>query len=182
MPTSADIFDSDYQSFINIVKPQKILDIGPGAGKYEKLTREVLHCQIDAVEIDSDYIEKYNLKERYNNIVISDTKEYCLKNSSIRYDVVIFGDVLEHMFRSDAMDVLDFMLYRSKYIYCMWPNNYLQDAYDGHESEAHRSNFTIKDLADHGFDIIYMKKRRFGDERMTVCILQGYKNKEELIL
>lgn len=182
MPTSADIFDTDYMSLVNLVKPISILDVGPGEGKYSKLTKQVTDCRIDAVEVDGSYVTTYNLKQKYNNIFVSDFKDFCSKNSRIRYDIVVFGDVLEHMFRSDAMDVLDFILYRAKYVVVMWPNNYWQDDWEGHESEAHKSNFTIKDFVDKGFDVIYYKQRRFGNERMSFSILQGYMNKDELSL
>lgn len=182
MPTSANIFDNDYLGLVNLVKPKNILDVGPGEGKYHRLTRLISDCTLDAIEVDDSYVDTYKLRDKYNQVFVSDIKEFCSKNSRMRYDIVVFGDVLEHLFRSDAMDVLDFVLYRAKYVVVMWPNNYWQDDWEGHESEAHKSNFTLKDFSDKGFDVIFFKKRRYGNERMSFCILQGYMNNEEIEL
>lgn len=180
MPNSADFFDNDYQAFIQLLNPTSVLDVGPGMGRYSFLTKQITSCNIDAVEIESQYVERYNLKEKYNNIFISDIKTFCNNNPGMNYDVVIFGDILEHMFRSEAFDVLDFVLYRSKYVYCTWPINFLQNDWQGQQSEIHKSNFSINHLLEAGFNTIFYKKRKFGNISLCIAILQGYCNMEEL--
>ena len=56
---------------------------------------------IDGVEIWEPYITKYNLVNKYNNIIVRDVREH----DDFNYDLVIFGDVLEHMSEEDAIKV-----------------------------------------------------------------------------
>ena len=82
--------------------------------------------------------------------------DYISDYSDNRYDFVYFGDVLEHLFLSQAIDYLDFFSYRSKWIGISWPTNALQDAWEGQNSEIHKCNFTIADLT--RFDVQYYQK------------------------
>jgi trans-aconitate methyltransferase len=185
MPTSLDIYDQDFFDFLSKVQPLNLLDVGPGWGRMGISTKKHYpNCVIDAIEVDSSYIDQYNLKLIYNTVYNEDIKNFCLKNSHIRYDVVLFNDILEHLFRSEAMDVLDFLLYRSKFVVVQWPNDYLQDAQDGHESEVHRSNFNLKDLIDYNFDILKYKKKYYLEHEFTLnfAIIKGYKHKTDVIL
>jgi trans-aconitate methyltransferase len=185
MPTSLDIYDNDFFDFIKKTQPANLLDVGPGWGRMGLAIKQHLPlCTVDAVEIDSSYITQFNLSSIYNTIHIGDIKTFCNSKSSMRYDVVLFNDILEHLFRSDAMDVLDFMLYRSKYIVVQWPNDLLQDAWEGHESEVHKSNFTLKDFLNHNFDVLKYKKKYYHDHGfiMNFCILKGYKHKTDIAL
>lgn len=183
MPTSLDIYDHDFFDFISKVQPTNLLDVGPGWGRMGIAVKQRLpSCIVDAVEIDSSYVTQFNLSAIYNTVHINDIKNFCLAGSSLRYDVVLFNDILEHLFRSDALDVLDFMLYRSKYIVVQWPNDHLQDAWEGHESEVHRSNFTLKDFLDHNFDVLKYKKKYYLENGFTMnyCVLRGYKHRTDI--
>jgi hypothetical protein len=82
--------------------------------------------------------------------------DYISHYSENRYDFVYFGDVLEHLFLSEAIDYLDFFSYRSKWIAMAWPTNMYQGAWEGQKSEIHKSNFKISDLS--RFDIQYYQK------------------------
>lgn len=185
MPTSLDIYDHEFFEFVKKTQPTNMLDVGPGWGRIGIAVKSLMpNCVIDAVEINNSYVDQYNLKRIYNTIYINDIKSFCLSTSSMRYDIVLFNDILEHLFRSDALDVLDFMLYRTKYIVVQWPNDHLQDAWQGHESEVHRSNFTLKDFLNYNFDVLKYRKKYYLEYGFTMnfCILKGYKHTTELAL
>ena len=187
MPTSLDTFDSDFLIFLKKAMPATSLHVGPGLGRYGYHMRDHLpSCVRDAVEVDLSYIEKYKLNSLYRTVYNEDIKNFLLKNSTMRYDLVLFNDILEHLFRSDAIDVLDFCLYRSKFVVVQWPNDLLQDNWEGHESEVHRSNFKLKDLVDHNFNVMFYKKKYFIDDQfnfsMNFCVLKGYKHNTEILL
>ena len=89
-------------------QPSSILDIGIGFGKWGFLCREYLESwnnrvypkdwtvQIDGVEIWKDYIEKLPwLKTIYNTVHLGDACR--LVNNLQSYDVIIAGDIIEHV-------------------------------------------------------------------------------------
>jgi len=80
--------------------PKTILDIGAGAGTYSKLLRTNEHWT--ALEVWAPYIEKFNLKNLYDEIIIEDVRNWTPK----KYDVAIAGDVLEHMSAQESQGVL----------------------------------------------------------------------------
>jgi predicted TPR repeat methyltransferase len=89
-----------------------VVDIGPGSGTYVKLIKEDAQCCVNAtwigIEIWKPYIEEFNLESRYNQILNQDvrTVDWTVLNP----DVVIAGDVLEHMTKEDAVALVDRIL------------------------------------------------------------------------
>jgi len=98
------------------MKPQSILDVGPGFGKYGFLAREYLEVwfwrikksewkiQIDCLEAYEPYISVVH-KYIYNNIYIGDVRKFPLRTLP-NYDVIIFSDVIEHMEKDVGKKVL----------------------------------------------------------------------------
>lgn len=92
------------------VKPETVCDIGPGEGTYARLFRPA-HPGIwwTAIEIHKPYIAKYKLKSTktramYDEIHVEDARES--EDHLFHRDLVIAGDVLEHMPREDAVALL----------------------------------------------------------------------------
>ncbi|MFF7308163.1 class I SAM-dependent methyltransferase [Streptomyces sp. NPDC008137] len=92
-------------------KPDTVCDVGPGEGTYAKLFRPA-HEGIwwTAIEIHKPYIRRYGLKntakrkDMYDEIHNLDAR--VAPEHLFHRDLVIFGDVLEHMARGDAVDLL----------------------------------------------------------------------------
>jgi trans-aconitate methyltransferase len=100
----------------------RFLDIGCGSGIYGKITRQVFpKAQIDAVEIFPDYVNRYNLHRIYDGIVIGDIKNRDIIQGIAEYDLIILGDVLEHLEAYDAVSVVAELSYKSKFIWCALP-------------------------------------------------------------
>ena len=77
MPSSVDEGKLFFKEWFSIFRPKKILDIGPGNGRYGKIIREMdTTCHINAVEIYKPYIGQYNLTSIYNNIYNQDIREF----------------------------------------------------------------------------------------------------------
>lgn len=93
-----------------------VVDIGPGSGTYVKLIREDAQCCVDAtwigVEIWKPYIEEFKLESRYNQVLNQDVRT--VDWAALNPDVVIAGDVLEHMTKQDAVALVDRILQVSK--------------------------------------------------------------------
>ena len=84
---------------IRRLDPVQVLDIGPGQGTYFDLAARVGQ-RWEALEIWEPYIERYALRERYARVVVEDVRQHDWTLDS--WDIVIFGDVVEHMTRADA--------------------------------------------------------------------------------
>lgn len=85
---------------IKEINPRSILDVGTGSGILEEIIRENFgnSIQLDGIEAWEPYISEFNLTERYDNLYNVDAREW----DNWDYDLVMFGDVLEHMVESDS--------------------------------------------------------------------------------
>jgi hypothetical protein len=150
MPVSADAFDGWIRAMIGQLLPGKVCDIGPGAGKYGKMVRGVARKRgfaphLTAVEIDPAYVDQFGLSRIYDKIIIDDAVNL-ITTPRIRFDLVIIGDCIEHMRKSNAIDLLNFLVYRSGYICVVFPEQAIQDDVDGHAAEAHISVWSEHDF------------------------------------
>jgi len=128
--------------------PATALDIGAGAGKYGKLLNDACpECVVTAVEIYEEYVERFHLREIYDYVHCGDAVQLIESAVDSTYDLVLFGDVLEHFRKSCGVDLLNFFLYRSRYILALFPSEYVQNSVDGNRAEAHLSIWTEKDFA-----------------------------------
>ncbi len=111
-----------------------ILDVGPGAGTYAQLLVPQGFANIDAVEIYAPYVERFNLRSLYKEVYIGNI---CTFSFPRRYDLVILGDVLEHISVLDAQRLVERLhFYKVDAIFSV-PWTYPQDPIDGNEAERH---------------------------------------------
>lgn len=149
-------------------KDAKILDVGAGEGTYYNYLHDYFE-NIDAVEIFKKNIDKYNLKEKYKNVYNTNIVGFEYKP----YDVIIFGDIIEHLEIADAQIVLNYALNHSKEVVVAVPYEYKQGEIDGNKYERHiQDDLTIEKMElrypyldllfgteEYGY---YVKKRREG--------------------
>lgn len=83
--------------------PLHVLDIGPGVGTYAKLLRGPAVDRVTGIEVHAPYVETYRLREYYDEIVVADARRASFPDC----DVVILGDVAEHMTEPEALAVWD---------------------------------------------------------------------------
>jgi hypothetical protein len=85
-----------------------VIDLGCGEGAYSDIAKG---WRPDAwwvgVEIWPPYVEKFDLWRKYDLVAIRDARNIDFPNHPF---VLLAGDVLEHMHRSDSLDIL----YRAK--------------------------------------------------------------------
>ncbi|SES03519.1 class I SAM-dependent methyltransferase [Streptomyces qinglanensis] len=91
--------------------PDTVCDVGPGEGTYAKLFRPV-HKGVwwTAVEIHKPYVAKYKLKSTKTRTMYDEIHTEDVRDSAghlFHRDLVILGDVLEHMPREDAVALLE---------------------------------------------------------------------------
>ncbi|WP_406325815.1 class I SAM-dependent methyltransferase [Streptomyces sp. NBC_01617] len=115
MPTSdAEGKDWSLERFLRHL-PRTVCDVGPGEGTYAKLFRphepDGPGVWWTAIEIHKPYVAKYKLRNTktrtgmYDELHVEDARES--EEHLFLRDLVILGDVLEHMSREDAVALLE---------------------------------------------------------------------------
>ena len=128
--------------------PSTALDIGAGAGKYGRLLRERCpKCSTTAIEVHAPYIAEFGLPAIYAEVKCMDGSQLMETAIDCTYELVIFGDVLEHFSKSRGVDILHFFIYRSKYALVLYPTEYVQNTVARSRSEAHISVWGEADFA-----------------------------------
>ena len=171
MPFSSSIFDDDMGKIVALLQPATVCDIGPGAGKYARIVRNVANehqftSHLTAVEIDDSYVSRFDLRSLYDTVIIGDATNL-MKNPQCRFDLVIFGDCIEHLKKSDGIDLLNFLIYRSGYICIVYPDSYVQDDWEGHAAEAHISVWGPQDFS--GWEVLHRTR-----SKMHLFVIKGY--------
>lgn len=147
MPYSSAALDDVSEALIRSVPLGRCLDVGPGAGKYGRLVRSIHRsADIKAIELDADYIEQFKLRDVYDEVLCGPAGLLFDGDLDAAYDLVIIGDCLEHMRKSEGVDLLNFLAYRSKYILVVYPVRWIQGSWEGHRSEAHISVWSESDF------------------------------------
>ena len=129
-------FDDLTLHLLQQIRPAKVLDIGAGEGKYGKLIREAgLDCHLTAVEFEPE--RRAELLALGYNEVRSLAALDLMKNPSETFEVIILGDVIEHMRKSEGQDLLEYLNYRATYILVITPEAMPMSSpnfYEGHNS------------------------------------------------
>ena len=100
-------------------RPQAVLDAGIGFGLWGHLLRQYLDVwsgriqreqwktRIDGIEIDPARVQPHS-RHLYSHVFIGDIREAVprLAAESV-YDVILFGDVIEHLVKDEARRLLD---------------------------------------------------------------------------
>ncbi len=108
MPGSSQVGNEQVIEMIGELDIESILDVGPGRGQWYDLLHTFFPTAFfDGVEIFEPYVERYHLMERYSFVWIEDAREFKPPDP---YDLVIFGDVLEHMQDSEAIHMVNRLL------------------------------------------------------------------------
>ena len=150
MPTSHHTYISDVIGLVRSLNPASVLDIGVGFGKWGHVFREyldVMHgrpfkeswkVQIDGVEIFEKYIQAHQ-RHIYDEIFIDNIRTMSIRD----YDLIFMSDVIEHIEKKEAVEVINKLCAHSKALILIvpigtaWLNS--QGKMYGNEHEAHIS-------------------------------------------
>lgn len=118
MPTSLRENDADVLSFVRDERIKTVLDVGAGAGTYGRLlagataSGGLAAITVDAIEVWAPYVEEYRLRDLYRDVHVRDVRELAAADLAlgetlpgewvVTYDLIVFGDVLEHMTAAEA--------------------------------------------------------------------------------
>ena len=123
-----DVVNYVYQNFA----PDSIcLDVGACDGKWHDLLGHYLI--MDAVEIFAPNIKEHRLKDKYRRVWECDVYDFKYD----WYDLIIFGDVIEHMTVERARSVLEYARGKCRDMIIGVPYLYTQDEIYGNPYERH---------------------------------------------
>ena len=173
MPYSSNAFNNQVAAIARLLRPSTVCDIGPGAGKYGRIMRliaEQNHFQtkVTAVEIDQSYVDQFQLPSLYDEVIVKNAVDM-ITDVRCRYDLIIIGDCIEHLRKSDGVDLLNFLIYRSGYIIVIYPEALIQDDWEGHLQEAHISVWGPEDFR--GWKTVHVVK-----DGMHLFLVRGYQD------
>lgn len=175
MPLSDRRFDSQIEEFLKNNPFKKYLDIGSGAGKYGKMIKKLFpNAQVIGIEAEKDYIKKYKTEKVYDQMINCRVEDFIKNNPSYTTDIAIMGDLLEHLFKSDGVDLIHYLIYRTKYMVIVFPSKFVMYNWRGHPTEAHNSVWNEEDFKQ--FDYRYFK-----NQIMNLVIIKGYWADEETV-
>lgn len=113
----------------------KILDVGAGEGTYWKLLHNYFRV-IDAVEVFKPNIDNFRLKEKYHKVYNTNIKDFKYEN----YDIIIFGDIIEHLEVNEAQEVLKYAYDHCKEMIVAVPYEMEQGIAENNIYEIHKQD------------------------------------------
>lgn len=124
-----------------------IIDVGPGEGTYSILAR---HLRLDAkwigVEVHRPYINRYRLAEKYDDIWQMDVRD--VEWPVMERFAAILGDVIEHLPRQDAVELLGLLKAKASHLMVSVPIiESCQGEVDGNPHEAHLHQWSFGEMS-----------------------------------
>jgi hypothetical protein len=178
---SSTIFDSCISQVVNLIKPQSILELGCGQGKFGGLLMQgdYQSAQLKAVQkVFSSGEPDYLRTKGYQEIIDKDILAYFREGFDENYNLIVALDVIEHFLLSDVISIINFALYRADYMLLVWPSAHPQSAVTN-PFDRHRSSFELKDLTDR-FDVVFYSQTGFAQmhyqHRYHIAVLRGCMN------
>ncbi len=117
-----------------------ILDVGAGCGNYYNLLHDYFK-NIDAVEVFRPNIDNYELEKKYREVYNSNIKDFKYSD----YDIIIFGDIIEHLTVKEAQKVLKYAYSKCNEMIVAVPYMCVQGEYGGNIYEIHKQNDLTKE-------------------------------------
>ena len=110
MPGSVRENDDFVRGFVIANSIGTALDVGAGQGTYADILKGHL-AMIDGIEVWTDYIVEFDLLRKYTMVHSQDARVLLPDLADIysepQYDLIIFGDILEHMTEEEALTCWD---------------------------------------------------------------------------
>lgn len=123
-----------------------VLDVGAGGGTYADALAST-HAVLEAVEVHPPTVAALRRDARYSYVYDTDVRSARFGKLCKDADVVIFGDVLEHLSIHDAHVVWDRAYQSGAYVVVSIPNShYPQGEIDGNVHEIHLIEDPVKEL------------------------------------
>jgi hypothetical protein len=132
-------------SVIQKMQPATAIDFGAGEGIYGQIIKKYSpETYTVGVEVWAPYVTQYQLDKTYDEVWVCDARIY----PHFKYDLVIFGDILEHMTKEDAVALWERVSKEAKYAIISMPIvEFPQGHVHGNPFEEHvKNNWTHEEI------------------------------------
>ena len=164
MSGSFPTFDHVVAPLLAQLQPRRALDLGAGSGKYGRLLRDAApDCARVAVEVDPHTVQQHELAALYHQVHVADATDWCAQQRAC-FDVVLLGDCLTQLPKSQGLDLLNALVYRSAWLVVLNAEFVVQPGAVGPQ----RSVWSERDL--HWHDLYAWDNTR----TTTLAVLRGY--------
>jgi hypothetical protein len=129
----------------NVPGIKVFVDFGAGSGHYGK-SMAILRPEVRRIAVEGyyPYIAKYFLGKTYHRVIEANMMEF---DRWPEADLAVFGDVIEHLNKPDALEVIKRAKIKYNHIIINLPlGDWPQGAWGGNELERHRSTWTFLEL------------------------------------
>jgi hypothetical protein len=152
MPSS---YADSYPPIVHAIiarKPRRVLDIGPGWGKYGLACREYVHDldTIDAIEVVQGRMPTQ--PAIYNNVYIGDARD-ATETFYQDYDLVLIIDVIEHMPLTSGHALLAKIQRAGADVLVSTPTKFIAQHDETNPHEEHLSYWDWDEFSGHGIDV-----------------------------
>ena len=136
-----------------------ILDVGAGEGTYFNLLNDYFPI-MEAVEVFKPNIDKYDLEKKYVKVFNMDIKDFEYNF----YDIIIFGDILEHLEVNDAQKVLEYAYNRCNELIVAVPYEMEQGIAEDNVYEIHKQDDLTPEIMLQRYPMLKLlhKNTRYG--------------------
>lgn len=140
----------------NVGRSEKILDVGFGGGVYGKILKAFYYENIDGVDVWGENINEMGLNFIYDNIFIENVLDFEFDY----YDLIIMGDVLEHMSLEDSKTLLNrFINGKTSKLFIQVPYMYENhEAWQGNPYEVHIQDEINEEYMEREFPFLELLK------------------------
>jgi hypothetical protein len=147
MPTSSPEHKDIAKQWIDELNPNRVLDIGAGEGTYAMLAKQP-HQHWTAIEVFYPYVTTYNLKEKYDEIIVADARY--MNYGKIPYqNLIISGDMIEHMTKAESKALIAELLQHTAHLLICFPVVHLDQApYEGNDFEIHVDHWHFDEMTE----------------------------------
>lgn len=137
------------KEWIEALSVGRVLDVGAGMGTYALLAKQA-NQHWTALEVFYPYVKMFGLNELYDEVFIGDARymNYDKISHSIGWDLIIAADMLEHMSRDDAKQLIyDFSEQCKHLLICFPVEHHDQHAgEEGNDFETHVDHWTYDEM------------------------------------
>lgn len=154
MPTSDNENKNIVKEWFDSISPDRTFDIGAGSGTYSKLINsDYSHGKWTAIEAWAPYVDQFSLYDHYKRVIIGDARyldyEKAYAGCPCNTTLTIMGDMLEHMSKDEAKELINSVMEYSNHIIISVPLvHYNQGAENGNWFEEHHDHWSYQEMCD----------------------------------
>lgn len=125
-------------------RPLRVLDVGPGWGKYATLIREYVdpNAHITGLEAWAPYVVDHQLAAKYDVIWTGDART-ASPSFFDQFDAVLIIDVIEHMTKTEGFDLIARI---AGWVIVSTPRDFFSNGPGHPPTEEHISHWSLEDF------------------------------------